>query len=277
MNDKVFVFPKEWDKPKFLDESSLDYLTVMGSRAYGTNVESSDYDFYGFTVPPLNIIFPHLNGYIQGFGRTYTPFEQYQAQHVKHPEYGEIDITIYNIVKYFQLVMLGNPNMVDSIFTHDEEVVHSSHIARAVREYRHLFLSEKMYHSFKGMAFSHLSRLKSGSVKQGRVENQQKYGYDTKDAYHAIRILLQIRDALKTGDMNLKQYRYLLLDIRNGSHEVEEVLEYAESLLKELDEIVKLGSAVPHSPDEKRLKELLVWCIESAHGDLKFTGFNKGK
>ena len=66
--------PKEYDKPKFFETVEYSYLTMMGSRAYGTENEDSDYDFYGFIVPPVEIVFPHRAGYIQGFGRTYTPF-----------------------------------------------------------------------------------------------------------------------------------------------------------------------------------------------------------
>ena len=78
MNKNNLFIPKEYDKPRFFDEIEISYLTIMGSHAYGTATELSDFDLYGFIVPPIDIIFPHLNGKILGFGKDYTPFNQYQ-------------------------------------------------------------------------------------------------------------------------------------------------------------------------------------------------------
>ena len=74
------VKPDFWEslnKPKWM--SGYSYLTIMGSRAYGSATEDSDYDFYGFVVPPKEIVFPYLAGdiperateaYATGGGRT---------------------------------------------------------------------------------------------------------------------------------------------------------------------------------------------------------------
>lgn len=273
MKYQANFIPHNYDKPKFFETTDYSYLTMMGSRAYGTENENSDYDFYGFIVPPVEIVFPHRAGYIQGFGRTYTPFEQYQVQHVEHPRYGEIDLTIYNIVKYFHLVMMGNPNMVDSLFTTDESVVHSDKVGDMVKQGRHLFLSEKMYHTFKGMAYAHASRLKGGNTKEGRKENLSKFGWDVKDGYHTIRILLQIKDVLSHGDLNLKKHSRYLSQIREGHYPLSHVLSEFETIMKELEEVVSKGSAVPHSPDEKKIRRLLINCLEEKYGKLHNYGF----
>lgn len=269
------IIPSDYDKPKFFDTTRYSYLTEMGSRAYGTNNENSDYDFYGFIVPPPQIVFPHLAGYIQGFGRTYTPFEQYQIQHVQHPVYGEIDLTIYNIVKYFQLVLNGNPNMLDSLFTLDENVVHSDEVGDLVKANRHMFLSEKMFHTFKGMAYAHATRLKLGNTKEGRKDNVEKFGYDTKDAYHTVRILLQIRDVLETGDMDLKRHSPFLRAIRNGQFSMKYILYQFDSLMEQIETVVESGSVVPYAPDESSIKQLLINCLEIKYGSLGKFGYKK--
>ena len=74
---------------------NVHYLTVMGSLAYGvvdTNDESatSDYDLYGFCIPPREIVFPHLAGEIWGFwkfkdGMPKNHFRQFQNHHVFDP------------------------------------------------------------------------------------------------------------------------------------------------------------------------------------------------
>jgi predicted nucleotidyltransferase len=265
--------PDHLDKPKFFDTVDYSYLTVMGSRAYGTNTETSDYDFYGFIVPPIEIIFPSLSGHILGFGRTYTPFEQYQAQHIQHPGFGEIDLTIYNIVKYFQLVTNGNPNLVDSIFTYDNSLIHCDEVGELVKNNRHIFLSEKMYHTFKGMAHSHLSRLKSGHVKEGRKELANQKGFDTKDAMHSLRVLLQIRDILELGELDIRKHMNFLMDVRDGEYSLDYIINKCDDILKELELIVAHGSAVPHSPNEKSIKHLLEKSIEIKFGSLSKYGY----
>jgi predicted nucleotidyltransferase len=245
----------------------------MGSRAYGTETETSDWDFYGFCVPPIEIVFPHTKGEILGFGRNIQHFEQFEAQHVEHPGYGEFDITIYNIVKYFQLLMEGNPNLVDSIFTDDNSVLYMDNIGRIVKEHRHLFLSQKCYHTFKGMMWSHLSRLKTGHIKEGRKELGEKYGYDTKDAYHSTRMIFQLRNILFHADMNLRSNKDVLLAVRCGQITKDEVISFCEEQLVEFEK-AKEHFVVRYAPDEDKIRRVLVDCLEESYGNLRKIGYN---
>lgn len=271
MDEKILQ--TSWDKPKFLENTDPSYITMMGSRAYGTETLESDYDFYGFVVPPPEFIFPHLKGKIHGFGDRHNYFDQYQAQHQQHPVYGIVDVTIYNVVKYFQLVMAGNPNIVDSLFTPTTSVKTMDSIGKMVKDNRHIFLSEKMYHTFKGMAWSHASRLKKGIPKEGRKKYEEKYSYDVKDAYHTIRILLQIKDVLMFGDLDLQKHKAYLNYIRQGYYSLEYILTEFELLMKEIEEIVADGSVVPYSPDQDKILALLVNCLEEKYGSLSHFGF----
>lgn len=271
------VIQESWDKPKFFDDINPSYVTLMGSRAYGTEREDSDCDFYGFIVPPIEIVFPHTKGVMNGFGLRHTPFEQYEAQHKQHPVYGEVDVTIYNIVKYCQLVMGGNPNMVDSIFTPDNCVVELDGVGKHLRNNRKLFLSEIMFHRFRGMAFQHASRLKKGIAKEGRKKNVDEFGWDVKDGYHTIRILLQIIEILETGDLVLDRNRMYLNQIRDGEYSLNYILLQFDILMKRLEEIVAKGSSVPYSPDEKMIYKVLVECLEMKYGNLSSIGFNRNE
>lgn len=55
------------DAPRWL-EPNLHYEVIMGSFAYGVNNKNSDKDIYGYAIPPLEYLFPHTIGYINGFG-----------------------------------------------------------------------------------------------------------------------------------------------------------------------------------------------------------------
>ena len=146
-------------------KTNIHYECMMGSIAYGCSNDASDCDVYGFSIPPKDIIFPHLNGYIIGFGRQPKKFEQYQQHHVLDKTFDkEYDITIYNIVKYFQLVMNNNPNMIDSLFVPRRCILHSTQVGERVRERRRLFLTKKAWHTFKGYAYSQLNKCKNKNI-----------------------------------------------------------------------------------------------------------------
>ena len=107
--------------PPFL-APNIHYETIMGSVAYGVSADTSDMDIYGFCIPPRDEIFPNLRGEIIGFGTQKQRFSSYQEHHLVDPQAlagkgRSHDLTIYNIVDYFQLVMKNNPNMIDSLFT----------------------------------------------------------------------------------------------------------------------------------------------------------------
>ena len=64
------------DPPNFII-TNLQYLTIMGSMAYGCeDKDSSDFDMYGFCIPPKELIFPHVAGEILGFGKQKKRFNQ---------------------------------------------------------------------------------------------------------------------------------------------------------------------------------------------------------
>lgn len=255
-----------------------NYLTVMGSRAYGTEVESSDYDFVGFVVPPVSVVFPHTKGNVAGFGKSIQNFEQIQLQHLQTLDFGVVDITLYNIVKYFQLLMGGNPNLIDSIFTKNKSVEFIDDVGNLVKENRHLFLSEKCFHTFRGMLHAHLSRIKSGHVKEGRkIEDSD---WDWKDGYHCVRMCEELDEILFEGDLTLGRNRDILMMVRNGQTSKEDVVAYCERFLSDIEFKVSTKKhllKVPYSPDEKKIKKLLLDCFDLAYGSewKQTTGFGR--
>lgn len=54
--------------PAFVVSNTM-YETIMGSVCYGVSDDLSDFDTLGFCIPPRDMIFPHLAGEIDGFGR----------------------------------------------------------------------------------------------------------------------------------------------------------------------------------------------------------------
>ena len=80
-------------------KNTIQYEALMGSVAYGVSSDTSDMDIYGFSIPPKNIVFPHLDGEIFGFGRQHKRFEQWQQHGIKgHPEGVPKDLTYEMII-----------------------------------------------------------------------------------------------------------------------------------------------------------------------------------
>ena len=135
---------KKVNTPAVMAPSNLCYLVIMGSVAYGLSTDESDWDIYGFSVPPKDVVFPHLKGEIPGFGRHIKRFEQWQEHHIYDADIKRnYDFAVYSIIKYFQLVMENNPNMIDSLFVPQRCVIHSTQLGNLVRENRKLFFTQR--------------------------------------------------------------------------------------------------------------------------------------
>lgn len=255
--------------PTWLNDN-CHYLTLMGSEAYGVSSDESDRDIYGFCMPPKEMVFPHLAGEIPGFGTQLKRFEQYDESHlVDSDSKKEYDFSIYSIVKYFQLCMEGNPNMIDSLFTPTRCVLHQTKVGGLVRDNRHLFLSKKCYHTFKGYSYSQLSKLKAKKNAENpkRKASIEKFGYDVKNGYHLMRLLMECEQILAIGDLDLERDREVLKSIRRGEWSIERIEEQFHTKEKYLETLYQ-SSSLPHVPREAEIKELLLECLEHHYGDL---------
>jgi len=227
---------------------NLCYETMMGSVAYGVSSDSSDMDVYGICVPPKDVVFPHLAGEILGFGTQVKRFESWQEHHVA--VLGKSwDFAIFGIVKFFQLAMENNPNVIDSLFTPRRCVLSSTAIGEYIREHRVDFLHKGAWHKFKGYAYSQLNKIKTKTPTGKRVELVEQFGYDVKFAYHVVRLLLEVEQILVARDMDLERDREQLKAIRRGEWTLEQLAQWAKDKEKALEALYH-ASSVTYEPDE---------------------------
>jgi len=250
--------------PTWLIDNTM-YLTRMGSFAYGVNDNNSDQDYYGFTIPPKEIVFPHLAGYISGFDKQIHTMNVWQQHHVLDDK-TSYDFAIYNIVHFFRLCMDNNPNMIDSLFVSENCIVHSTHIAELIRKNRKIFLHKGAWHKFKGYAYSQLSKLNRIPTGPRRVV-VEKFGYDLKFAYHLIRLLNEVEQILYEGDLNLLKSKEQLKSIRNGEWTEQRVRNYFTIKEIELEKLYH-NSELQYSPDITEIKKLLIKCLEMHYQSL---------
>lgn len=195
MPSRFEQMPATIDRPKWLTPDRLCYETLMGSQAYGVAGSDSDIDLYGFCIPPAELVFPHLGGEIPGFGKQLKRFEQFQGQHWFDKDGKENDIQIYSIVRYFQLCMENNPNMIDSLFTPDYCVTCQNAIGARVREKRDIFLHKGSWHKFRGYAYSQLNKIRS--LRKGLTDDirafEEKHGISRTTTLQSVQTELRKR------------------------------------------------------------------------------------
>ena len=256
---------------------NICYETMMGSVAYGVSSDTSDCDIYSFCIPPKTHIFPHLSGQLYGFGEAkngYKRFTNLQQHHIEDKDAGKMyDLNVYNIVDYFQLVMENNPNMIDSLFTPQFCVLHSTRVGNIVRENRRKFLNLKSWHTFKGYAYSQIHKAESKEATGKRKELVSKYGYDIKFAYHVVRLLNEVEQILIEGDIDLQMCKEQLKSIRRGEWTLEQIKQYFTTKERELETLyVENRAKLPYGPQDgnfqEDIKTLLLHCLEEHYGSL---------
>ena len=203
--------------PKWLIDN-LQFLGCSGSISYGVSSNTSDIDCFGYCIPPKDIVFPYANN-IVGFGTNKERFRIWSKHHVKTLDGQKTyDFSIYNIVDYFNLMLENNPNMIDILFLPRHCILHSTQINEIIRENRKLFLSKLVFPKFRGYAYSQISKMinKKETTNEKRMKTIIDYGYDTKNAYHAVRLVLECEQILVEHDLDLERNKEILKSIRNG-------------------------------------------------------------
>jgi predicted nucleotidyltransferase len=230
----------------------LKYLVYHGSKAYGTDNENSDTDLYGFVIPPKEFINPFSDNFVYYFDDEFPKFEQTVAIS------DELDIQVYNVVKFFKLMMNGNPNMIDCLYVKPKDCIINNDILINNRE---VFLSQKIYHTFRG--YAHAQRKKAYSLtKTGkRKDDVDKYGFDPKHCSHIYRLLDEVRQLLSYGTMDIHNSKQVQIDIKNAKFSIDEM----EDLFNELEYEVEIAfrkTDLPKYPNKDLIRNLLKEVIE---------------
>jgi len=130
------------------------FLTLGGSYAYGTNVETSDVDVRGCA----------LNSRSDILGL--SSFDQ-----VVHTE---TDTTVYSFNKLVSLLLNCNPNTIEMLGCRPDHYFYVSEIGRHMIDNRHLFLSQRAVSSFGGYANQQLRRLENAIARDALPQERRE-------------------------------------------------------------------------------------------------------
>ena len=129
-------------------------LTLGGSYAYGTNIETSDVDIRGCALNSTSDILGMTN------------FEQ-----VVHTA---TDTTVYSFNRLISLLVSCNPNTIEMLGCKPEHYFVKTEIGKAMIDNRKMFLSQKAADSFGGYATQQLRRLENALTRNRLPQERQE-------------------------------------------------------------------------------------------------------
>ena len=254
-----------------LSQDNCIFLVRVGSNMYGTNLKTSDDDYTGIFMADRSR---------SGLGIKNIEHIEYRTNSTKSQKRNtqdDRDCTMYSLKKWVQLALNNNPNILELFFAPERNIMVTSPIWNRLRENKYLFLSLKIYHSFRGYAHSQRARLelKSGN-NTGRTDLIEKFGYDVKLASHNIRLYLECIQLLKEGRITFPiPERQLVLQIKTGDWAGDEGFKKFLALSDELSvrcQGLYDSSKLPHSPAQDKINDLLIDIQEEYFGYKKPEG-----
>ena len=201
----------------------------IGSTLYGTNLDTSDSDQMGIVVEPKE--------FVVGFDN----FEQFTWRDPPQGEKsqaGDSEGTLYSLRKYLKLALDGNPTVMLLLFVPQEQLLESKLHGLALQANAHRFISRNSAGRFLGYMGAQMQKFTGErSQKTNRPDLINEFGYDTKFAYHMLRLGIQGIELIQTGNIQLpmkSKHQAQLKAVRRGAYTFAEVLDSARYLEAEL-------------------------------------------
>jgi predicted nucleotidyltransferase len=224
---------------------SLEY----GSRAHGTHTVDSDSDIMS--------IFVEDPGFVTGIDTIDTQASS-TAGVSSRSGVGDTDETAYPLRKFAALAAHGNPTVLTAFFV--PVYIEQTFMGRKLVVNRNLFLSKQAGARFLGYMRGQRDAMTGLKNKRtNRPELIHKFGYDTKFAYHMIRLGMQGIELMNTGRVSLPMIPFQideLMSIRKGETSREDVLDYSWYLDEKLKSAID-WSDLPDAPDRAKINQLL--------------------
>jgi hypothetical protein len=122
------------------------FVVIRGSHAYGTNIETSDTDYAGVFIQPIEDI----------LGMNYKE----QINDDKN------DIVFYEIRRFLELIGSNNPTILELLNTPEDCIVYKHPAFQVILDNSSKFISKKCAKSFGGYAVQQIKRAKGLNKKQ---------------------------------------------------------------------------------------------------------------
>lgn len=177
-----------------MSDNHLDNLIVRhlaGSQAYGTSTPTSDTDFRGIFMADKEFIL--------------TPF--FTVNEVS--DSSEEDTKYYELNNYMKLYLDANPNILESLWVDESDIVFSTELYEHLRGARSDFLSSKIAFTYTGYAHNQAKRMKNHHSWMDKERVGVRMLQEVFDDYPCQQTIDWIGD-------NFPDYIFNLLDVERG-------------------------------------------------------------
>lgn len=249
--DRYHIEDVQWPETPFDLMKHAVLVGKRGSEAHGTYVPQTepgaidDRDIMGICIPPLDY---------------YFGLKLWEGKEAIKDEW---DVVLYSFRKAVGLLAEQNPNILCMLWLRNEDYLYLSQEGQLLVANRELFRSKnRAYKSFVGYANGQLHRMTAIGAYKGYMGDKRKklvdkFGYDTKNAAHMVRLLKMGFEYLTTGELKVfrDEDRQELLDIKQGKWELTDVKLYADKLFRKVNEAMD-KSPLPEYPDLEAINHI---------------------
>lgn len=205
---------------KEIVEKNTIFLTLAGSKVYGTSTPESDTDTRGVCILPDKSLY---------FGTGLNKFEQMDKGF-------DNDKIIYDMRKFVSLAINNNPNIIELLFTDEEYWIKSSKWFERLIDVRDSFLSKNVRYRFSGYAHSQLKRIQRH---RGYLMNPPKKKPERSD------FNLPDKKLISTDSMGA--FQWLIANLLKGSLDELNLSDETKNELRECNYIGLVQRGIPDS------------------------------
>ena len=227
------------------------FLVLAGSRLFGIDTPTSDYDYVGALIEP--------EAYRIGLKKSGTQhgFEQHEFKG------DNFEGSVYSLWKLVSMFAEGNPTSLALMFANPIR----DDYGICTDAFREMVISRKSGHRFlKYMEAQRKSMTGERASHTKRPELTTVHGYDTKFGGHLLRLGYQGCEFLETGKITLPMpdespvagSRLNVLDVRHGRWTMQEVVDESLALQARM-EAALTTTELPEDADWDRLND---WVID---------------
>lgn len=142
-----------------------------GSHAYGTSTPESDVDFRGIFIADKKFIL--------------TPF--FNVKEVN--DVSEEDTKFFELNHFMDLCVDANPNIIETLWVDDKDIVMRTEMYDHLRTYRHDLLSTKIAYTYTGYAHNQATRMKNHHGWMSKEQTAEKRLREIFDRYPCQQII----------------------------------------------------------------------------------------
>ncbi|SKW03899.1 nucleotidyltransferase domain-containing protein [Mycobacteroides abscessus] len=224
----------------------------VGSGLHGVTTGADDRDEMGICIEPPEAVIG-LEKFEQYIYRT-------QPDGARSGP-GDLDLCVYSLRKWTRLAAEGNPSVLLMLWIPDDELTVKTQLGVELQAASELFVTKQAGRKFLGYLNSQREGLEGTHHRHtNRPELIEQYGFDTKYAYHALRLGMQGIQLLVEGKLHLpmvKAHRDALLRVRRGETSLPDVKGWLAYLTWSLEHSISTAS-LPDGPDWVRINTWLV-------------------